>query len=262
MIQAIGFANKFYTLWSIEKQPVYITDSYGKHWISGYNMKYYYHKNISFDLEKSMAAHPDLEVMEDLRGKTQSWERKSEDDLCPQIMKFGKYYGKDINELLDIDFLYIIWLCENSPFSSNGKYAMELPRVKDFFQERENAINKVLEHRKNIFADLLRDGFYEFTAERNLSISPYGYAAIMVNINGVYVNFKFSKGTYSLNEYNGHEYGLPIVNGKAKRMKGKTFRFEFTEDKSLTTDAEIYDNLSEFKVMVKNVVMIKQNQPA
>lgn len=30
MKQAIGFANKFYTLWSIDTEPIYTTDSNGK----------------------------------------------------------------------------------------------------------------------------------------------------------------------------------------------------------------------------------------
>lgn len=69
MIQAIGFANKFFTLWSIDAEPVYTTDAYGKHWLTGYHTRYTYHKNISFDLEKAKALYPSLEVQEDLRGK-------------------------------------------------------------------------------------------------------------------------------------------------------------------------------------------------
>ena len=64
MKQAIGFVNKFYTLWSIDTQPVYTTDVNGKHWLTGYNTNYTYHKNISFDLEKAKSLYPSLEWKE------------------------------------------------------------------------------------------------------------------------------------------------------------------------------------------------------
>jgi len=243
MIQAIGFANKFFTLWSIDTEPVYTTDAYGKHWLTGYNTRYAYHKNISFDLEKAKALYPTLEVQEDLRGKTNSWTTESKEDLCPQIMKFGKYYGKDINELLEQDFQYLVWVCENKGYSSNGKYAKNLPKVLEHFKAIEDASNKLINDRNNAFEAILNAGSFEFVAERNLKIND-GFAYIYVNEGDLCITFKFEQGTFSYNEYNGFAYGLPIVKGKAKRMKGKTVKFEFTEDKT-----EVY------QVIVNNVII-------
>lgn len=243
MIQAIGFANKFFTLWSIDTDPVYTTDAYGKHWLTGYNTCYTYHKNISFDLEKAKALYPTLEVQEDLRGKTNSWTTENKEDLCPQIMKFGKYYGKDINELLEQDFQYLIWICENKGYSSNGKYAKNLPKVQGHFKAIEAATNKLITDRNNAFEAILNAGSFEFVAERNLKIND-GFAYIYVNEGDLCITFKFEQGTFSYNEYNGFAYGLPIVKGKAKRMKGKTVKFEFTEDKT-----EVY------QVIVNNVII-------
>jgi hypothetical protein len=243
MIQAIGFANKFFTLWSIDTEPVYTTDAYGKHWLTGYNTRYTYHKNISFDLEKAKALYPTLEVQEDLRGKTNSWTAENKEDLCPQIMKFGKYYGKDINELLEQDFQYLVWICENKGYSSNGKYAKNLPKVQEHFKAIEDASNKLINDRNNAFEAILNAGRFEFVAERNLKIND-GFAYIYVNEGDLCITFKFEQGTFSYNEYNGFTYGLPIVKGKAKRMKGKTVKFEFTEDKT-----EVY------QVIVNNVTI-------
>jgi uncharacterized protein (DUF3820 family) len=243
MIQAIGFANKFFTLWSIDTEPVYTTDAYGKHWLTGYNTRYTYHKNISFDLEKAKALYPTLEVQEDLRGKTNSWTTENKEDLCPQIMKFGKYYGKDINELLEQDFQYLVWICENKGYSSNGKYAKNLPKVQEHFKAIEDASNKLINNRNNAFEAILNAGSFEFVAERNLKIND-GFAYIYVNECDLCITFKFEQGTFSYNEYNGFAYGLPIVKGKAKRMKGKTVKFEFTEDKT-----EVY------QVIVNNVII-------
>jgi len=243
MIQAIGFANKFFTLWSIDTEPVYTTDAYGKHWLTGYNTRYTYHKNISFDLEKAKALYPTLEVQEDLRGKTNSWTAENKEDLCPQIMKFGKYYGKDINELLEQDFQYLVWICENKGYSSNGKYAKNLPKVQEHFKAIEDASNKLINDRNNAFEAILNAGSFEFVAERNLKIND-GFAYIYVNEGDLCITFKFEQGTFSYNKYNGFTYGLPIVKGKAKRMKGKTVKFEFTEDKT-----EVY------QVIVNNVTI-------
>lgn len=247
MKQAIGFANKFFTLWSIDTEPVYTTDANGKHWLTGHNTRYTYHKNISFDIEKAKALYPTLEVWDDLRGKTSSWTKKMDDkeDLCPQIMKFGKYYGHSIDELLISDFQYVIWICENKGYSSNGKYAMNLSKVQEHFKAIEDATNKLIADRNNAFEAILNAGFYEFVAEKNLQIRD-GFATIYVAIGDLFITFKFEQGTFSYNEYNGFPYGLPIVKGKANRMKGKTIRLEFTEDKT-----EVY------QVIVKGIEIRK-----
>ena len=102
MTQAIGFAVKFYTLWSINKEAVYITDSNGRHLLVGYNTNYFYHKNISNSLDKATSLYPELELYPELRGKTKSWTLENTEDLCPNIMKYGKYYGEDLNDLVII----------------------------------------------------------------------------------------------------------------------------------------------------------------
>ena len=245
-MKAIGFTNKFFTLWSIDVEPVYTTDICGKHWLTGHNTIYTYHKNISFDIEKAKLLYPTLEIMEDLKGKTTSWTTENKEDLCPEIMKFGKYYKHNINDLLVNDFQYLVWVCENNRHSSNGKYAMNLSKIQNHFKAIEDAANKIIEDKNNTFEAILKSGVYEFVAEKNLRIHD-DIAYIIVNIDDLNITFKFKAGTFSYNEYNGFLYGLPIVNGKAKRMKGKIVKFEFTEDK-----AEVY------QVIVNAVTIVKE----
>lgn len=57
--EAIGFANKFYTLWTVFETK--------------YKKTYIYRKNISFSKEKAHKLYPDAEFVEDLRGKTHSF---------------------------------------------------------------------------------------------------------------------------------------------------------------------------------------------
>jgi hypothetical protein len=245
--KAIGFANKFYTLWSINTEPVYTTDSNGKHWLTGHNTRYTYHKNISFDLEKAKELYPTLSVSEDLRGKTNSWvSADKKEDLCPHIMKFGKYYGRDVNELIEVDFQYLLWVLENRGYSSNGKYIQDLPAVQKHFQDIEDAFNEKVARRTSIFQSLLNVGSYEFVADKNLRVNSVdGIAYINIEIEeDMYIHFKFLNGTFTYNYYKEFTYGLPIIKGKAKRMKGKNVKFEFTED---TTDINT--------VIVHNVII-------
>ena len=68
-MEAIGFANKYYTLWQI--------DTYTRTIRVGQNeevTRYAYIKNISFDRETAFAKYPNAKFIEDLRGKTQSWD--------------------------------------------------------------------------------------------------------------------------------------------------------------------------------------------
>ena len=66
-ITAIGFTNKFYTLWEITEE----TRPLG----NGHNYvvtHYTYIKNISFDKETALAKYPNAIFDDSLRGKTRS----------------------------------------------------------------------------------------------------------------------------------------------------------------------------------------------
>ena len=48
----------------------------------------------------------------------------------------------------------------------------------------------------------------------------------------MWITFVFPIGSFSENYYNGFTYGLPLVKGKAKRIKGKTIELSFIKDES------------------------------
>lgn len=235
--QAIGFAGKFYTLWTIDRSEVYTTDVNGNHHLTGYDTRFTYNKNISMDLEKAKSLHPTLDVIEDLKGKRGSWtqQRSDDEDLCPQIMKFGKYHGHNIDELLEEDFDYVMWICDNRGGTPNGIYASSTKKVIDHKQALEDESNKKVSNYKRIFTELLEKGFHEFTAESNLRVYE-SMAYMNLLIDGLSVEFRFFDSAFKTMYYNGHEYGLPCVQvGKkysSKRIKGKKLRFDFEEDKS------------------------------
>lgn len=244
---AIGFSNYYYTLWSYMTEPQYITDNYGKSWLVGYNITYHYHKNISMNLEKALAAYPELELNEDLKGiNSTTWTKKNEEDLCPNIMKFGRHFGKNIDDLVETNFDYVLWICEYRSGTPNGLYALSLPKVINHYKEVSD--NEKIESAKiqNAYNQLLAKGTYEVTPERNLKIAD-GDAYMRAEIDGVNVLFNFPNGTFKEMDYNGFTYGLPLVGGKAKRIKSKPIRLSFER---------FTDGNYEFEVKVNQVEMI------
>ena len=223
--QAIGFASQFYTLWTISVDDTYVVDSHGRSRVSGQRVTYTYHKNISKDVEKVKAIYPNLSIVEDLRGKTRSWSEESKVDLCPEIMKLGKYAGYDLNELVQLDFNYVLWIIENYSYSSNGQYAAQIDKVKNYLQEKEDAENAAISKKENAFEKFVESGTYELVAQSNLKICDYkAYLPVKIDDDlTVFLMFSDFKQQY----YGGCTYGLPIIKGAAKKIKGKTLTVSF-----------------------------------
>ena len=232
----IGFANIFYTLWNYQVEKKYTTDAYGNHHLTGVNHKYYYLKNISKCLDKVKALFPDIEIDEELRGKTQSFERTQEIEKPYGYFWNGKYNGSLINEIIESDFDYCLWAVSNMGFAirtfiqNHAKYIAHIEAIK---AEK----NKEHEESKKIFCNILNQNYIEFVAESNIKVSDVSVSTedthtfyyLYLRVDTIYIVFRFDKEMVSVKSYNGFDYGLPIINGKAKRMKGKTVRFEFTE---------------------------------
>ena len=217
--QAIGFANKFYTLWTIDTRPRYFTDHNGKHHLSGQDIIYTYHKNISFDIDKAKRLYPTLSVDESLRGKNSSWVYSNpKEDLCPNIMKFGKYFGHDILELVKTDFQYCMYIVTQGNYSSNKLYMLELPEIKAELERLENIEKTRIENRDRILDNIVQNGI-TFVSEKNLKIYD-SISYLEQEVEGVHITFVFTK--FSRQEYNGYSYGLPIIDGNAKRIKNKS----------------------------------------
>lgn len=234
-MNTIGFANQFYTLWNVKNEPIYTCDSYGKHWLTGYNTHYFYIKNISTDIEKVKSLYPSLTIDEDLRGHTISWEKKFKEDLCPQIMKFGKYRGENIDELIVKDFNYILWLIDNNN-NSNSKYALLSPIIVDYFKHLEEKKCETKNKKESIFNKFLNKGEYTFIADKNLRLyddKAYLYTDIDDDI---CVSFIFSE--FSQQSYNGYDFGYPLINGKAKRIKNKSITLKFKLSDQDTDDID------------------------
>lgn len=215
MKKIIGFATQFYTLWNYEAVPQYKTDSYGNHHQVGIDHKFYYIKNISTDLDKAKSLYPGIEVDEELRGKTSSFQYNEKLDLPEGYFWAGKYAGKLIDEIMESDFQYCLWCAENygGPaaryIASHQKYISHFAAIEKAKQDEINSKN-LLKVGDIVELEFTKNGYNanEFYTECWTS-AMYGDLDIVVNCSGV----KLVHGIYP--------YLMPIVNGKAQKTRGK-----------------------------------------
>lgn len=101
---AIGFANKFYTLWNITEETKPLGN--GRSYMITHHT---FIKNISFDKEIALAKYPEAIFDENLRGKTASWNTTKEVWDNVDTFRFGKYNGQKINEVNDLGYTEWYW---------------------------------------------------------------------------------------------------------------------------------------------------------
>lgn len=234
-VTAIGFANKFYTLWHIteETKPLGNGRSY---MITHYN----FIKNISFDKETALSKYPEAIFDENLRGKTISWETKKEVWDNVDTFRFGKYNGKKINETDDID--YIAWYWEQTDgdhreFVSNilkgYGYEIHTYTYENYWGDKitgENLVSpEVLENMRKASTELelllekcKNNEVFEVVPSKNLDYNGEIRDGVII--------YKFEN--FKIMEYGGYKYGLPVDSkGKSKRIKNKNLKItKYTYD--------------------------------
>jgi hypothetical protein len=253
--QIIGFASQYYTLWSVRKETIYVTDSHGNHWPSYEQTYYTFHKNISKDIEKVREIYPTLSIDEGLRGVSRSFSQKGTEDLSPEIIKFGKYYGMNISEIAEKDFKYLLWLRDNCYGYKTRDLINELPQIVEY---EANLKREADERLKKTISSFLKVGEYEVSFEYNpgecLSHTGYDisfdsdcppfvkerYDMLMKIMRGDFdtvrteplvEQFGYIDGQRYLivfpqyKQVNGmYPYKMGYINGKIQKTKGKTFK--------------------------------------
>ncbi len=241
-IQAIGFTNKYYTLWEISEE----TKPLG----NGHNYvitHYTYIKNISFDRDTVIKKYPGLVIDETLRGHTRSWDSTKEVWDNVDVFRFGKYKYDKIADCFDTE--YITWYWDNIG-DEHKEFVSEVlkdrgyeirervynlssgPRVEQYLMSPE-ALNE--EKR-------LDKEFQEMVEKIQNATELNFFCQSNPDYEGEYwdgnIHYRFQE--VKENYYNGFEYYLPILKGKAKRVKNKNIKVtEFTykiKDKEITID--------------------------
>jgi len=224
---AIGFANKFYTLWSITEETKPLGN--GRSYMITH---YMFIKNISFEKEVAMKKYPNIPVVENLRGKTASWYTTKEVWDNVDTFRFGKYKYDKIETVNDLAYIAWYWnqidgehkAYVSDILKTNGyeirtntyttyydetRTAEYLMSPEDLANERMNLaeFNVILNKCKN-------NETIEIIPEYNLDDKgDYRNGDVIFHFNNIKENW-----------YNGYPYYLPVLNGKSKRFKNKNVK--------------------------------------
>ena len=232
---AIGFANKFYTLWNITEETKPLGNG------RSYMVTHYtFIKNISFDKETALAKYPEAILNENLRGKTTSWNTTKEVWDNVDTFRFGKYNGQKINEVNDLGYTQWYWdqvtgehkqyiseylkehgyeiRCQIIELTEGKKIANQyLMSPEALENERKDAAEFIM------LVEKCKNGEpFEVVPTKNLDDEGEFYDG---NITYKFENFKVMY-------YNGYPYGLPVdAKGKSKRIKNKNLKItKYTYD--------------------------------
>lgn len=219
-MKVIGFANKYYTLWDVTSNV--IESKYSKYTL----VTNAYIKNISMDIDKVKEFYPDTEIDESLRGHSCTFEyTKERKEINTDKFNFGRYEDQLISECDDSD--YLCWFFNNC--DGERKQNVEARLVELGFTVKDGIIFTPEETKKKerIERMLRNKEELEVFFYKNLSIEFYNndsdeYYGVYVDDDGILYKFNDVK----LNYYNGFKYGLPLLNGKAKRIKNKTVKIK------------------------------------
>lgn len=218
----IGFSTKYFTIWDVQE-----TTEFQK--IDGLNLPYQkisycYIQNLSMNEAeaKRKAIFKGVENFEidfDLYGRNASFVTRKE--LFSKIpsdksffFEFGRLKGQKIQDCNDFDYLFWFFnesqnihakamLLENGFVEFEGQ-VVHVEHAKKI-KLRGLVVNEIKEKKEievEVLSNLTRDGEFRFSIKNEVF---YAYF------------FGNSKEMY----YNGITYFLPIIDGKAKRFKGK-----------------------------------------
>lgn len=236
-MQIIGFTNKFYTLWNISETSVDF--GLGVEHITRYS----YVKNISMELDTVRSLYPGVEIDMSLRGHS-SFIKSSEKIYDFSLFMYGRHKGTKIEDCTD--YSYMQWYRNNgcpdeskeildSILVKNGYYLVDNNIIDKY--DYEKLMNEKEEFNKTL--DEIKSGNFSFIPESNLDET----GEYCIN-SGLFLVFPELKEM----SYQGYPYYLPVLNGKAKRIKNK---------KVIITDCTIKKDERFVNVIVNNFEIVK-----
>lgn len=229
----IGFSRKYFTLWDVTESVQYAANGQTSR-IVVHNV---YIRNLAMDQERAFEKAKSFGVKQlvvdnSLFGKSGSFDTVSypKDEYQSWEFSFGKYRGEDIRQSNDVG--YLTWLYKE--IKDHSIHRDRLPIVVARVVELDNSYvvyNDELmtveqmekEKETETMLQAINDnGYIDCFIERN----PDGDGELWVD--GVWVTFPRVKSQW----YNGYTYYLPVIDGKAVRVKNKHWRLFVEKDSS------------------------------
>lgn len=225
----IGFANKYYTLWDVDSQPNYTQNDRGQITLTHTRVIYTYLQNLSINEDEAIAKAKskgctDLDVDKELYGRNSSWEfvAKGYCELPKKIspfFEFGKYDTKKIEDSNDLEYLQWYYIKTENRYAKQVLLQNGYKEFDDRIVEQEQYEIQCKEREDKLATEIelqaIKDvgyGHIIFTPERNLSSN--GTTEYKNNICLRFLDYKVM-------DYGGFRYSLPMIDGLAKKIKGK-----------------------------------------
>ena len=173
-----GEKNKMYTLRVSFIEPVWAMNSYGKYYVANATPRDWHVKTLSNNKEKALAkakelVGKDLEIGFELFDRAKAGE--GENHIArqnPDVLMFGKYYGRLVVDIMEEDVDYLIWVAENM---QSKKHEAVIENVK-------NLLKPVLEERKKERAEAQKEENVKAKARQEI-LEPVGRALMTLSWN-------------------------------------------------------------------------------
>lgn len=227
-MKLIGFANQYYTLWEYSREV-----TTGRNGVRYIKEQYTYLKNISKDLNKVTTLYPNIQPDPDLKGHTKSWGRERV-EYPDNVFRFGRYEGRRFDEVTD--YSYMSWYFEQTCRSAQellkpilegqgyhiyinclGSYDIMTPKE---YQEKLEWERDRAEMRRAIM-----EAFEAGELVLFIDSNPNGDGEWVEQRSGMTIQFD----EVAERDYQGWTYYLPVLNGKAKRVKNKSIKITEAE---------------------------------
>ena len=242
-MKQIGFANKYYTLWE------YTTDTNtlpnGVRIVKEYHT---YIKNISFNRDKAQKLYPGVEIDENLKGISRSFTRTH--TVYPNnVFKYGKYAGKTFDEVED--YSYMSWYFTTTSVDQQEELIPILEKQGyHILAYRDGTYG--IQSREEYLEQLAHD--YQLISVREKITKDFEDGNLIIKLTsnpdyeGEYYD-RDSEYTFKFDNvkqywYDGYPYYLPLLDGKAKRVKNKNIHI---------LDAEVTNN----KIFIHSFEIVK-----
>jgi hypothetical protein len=146
---------------------------------------------------------------------------KGEDTIYP----YGKYQGKTLKEIYDIDIDYFLWLKDTCTIDKLKSIAQDMSvvyydEIEKYTTDKNNKLISIPSLTPNeihkveiLFVKNLTVFYDDYRVEKFAYYKQYEPSGLIYNV-------IFAKGTYKKAEYGGYEYVLPMIGNVGKRIKG------------------------------------------
>jgi hypothetical protein len=226
----IGFSNKHFTLWNVSEPFQRFTGTGSWYWEQSFQFvqNLGFNRTDAFNRARQLTGQKQINIDYSLKGKSMSFTKKMEsvcrmpNNLSP-FFEFGKYRDDKIDNTIDPKYLF--WYYEQTGNVHAKKILIDSG---EYVEHGDKLVaHDEIQHKMHVdkIVDVADESDeLEVTAIRNINMN----GVLKVDLDGVVLDFEIGDkvGTKYFT-YNEYEYHLPVIDGKAKRIKNKKIKIKY-----------------------------------